>query len=43
MGTRYYRLIVPAGIYESDSLIGLLIEIFRHRFEHLVKHGEWMD
>ena len=43
MGTRYYRLIVPEGLYESDSLIGLLLEVFRHRLDHLVKHGKWMD
>jgi len=38
-----YRLIVPEGLYESDTIIGLVVEVLRHRFEHLVRHGKWMD
>jgi len=34
---------VPTGKYESDSLIGLIAEVLRHRFFHLFNHGRWMD
>ena len=34
---------VPAGTYESDSMVGLLWEIFKHRTWHLFKHGKWID
>ena len=32
-----------AGTYESESFIGLLWEIFKHRCWHLWKHGKWID
>ena len=35
--------IVPTGKYESDSLIGLIAEVLKHRFFHLFNHGKWMD
>jgi len=38
-----YMLYVKAGIYESDTLFGLLWEILKHRFYHLRKNGKWMD
>jgi hypothetical protein len=34
---------VPEGIYESDTLIGLVWEVFKHRCWHLLKHGRWSD
>ena len=34
---------VPAGTYESDSLMGLVWEVFKHRCWHLWKHKRWMD
>jgi hypothetical protein len=34
---------VPTGKYESDSLIGLIVEVLRHRFFHLFSHRRWMD
>ena len=34
---------VPTGIYESDSLMGLVWEVFKHRCWHLWKHKRWMD
>jgi hypothetical protein len=38
-----YRLHVPEGYYEADSLIQLLFEVFKHRFHHW-KNGEgWRD
>ena len=38
-----YRYDCKVGYYESDSLFGLVWEMFKHRFWHLVKHGRWMD
>ena len=35
--------IVPTGKYESDSLIGLIAEVLKHRFFHLLNHRRWMD
>jgi len=34
---------VPSGKYESDSLVGLIWEVFTHRCWHLFKHGRWID
>ena len=34
---------VSAGEYTSDSFVGLLWEIFKHRCWHLWKHGKWVD
>ena len=38
-----YKYVCKAGLYESDTLIGLLWEIFKHRMWHLIKHNRWMD
>ena len=38
-----YKLDVPEGIYSADTLLGLFLEIMRHRLFHLLKHGQWMD
>ena len=37
------RYDVPAGTYESNSLMGLVWEVLKHRCWHLFKHGRWMD
>ena len=34
---------VPAGKYTSDSLMGLVWEVFKHRTWHLIKHRRWKD
>ena len=38
-----YKFECKAGTYESDTLIGLLWERFRHKLWHLRKHGKWID
>ena len=38
-----YTLLIGAGVYSSDSFIGLLWEILKHRTWHLFEHGKWMD
>jgi hypothetical protein len=38
-----FKLIVEAGVYESDSLLSLILEVLKHRFWHLINHGKWMD
>ena len=35
--------IVPNGKYKSNSLIGLVAEVLKHRFFHLLNHKKWMD
>ena len=37
------KLIVRSGYYESDTLVGLLVEVLKHRFHHLIRDGKWMD
>ena len=39
----YYQLKVPAGIYTDNNIFGLMWEVLKHRFSHLVKHRRWMD
>ncbi len=39
----YYELKVPAGTYTSNNIFSLMLEVFRHRLQHLIKHGRWMD
>ena len=34
---------VPAGKYTSNSLFGLMWEVFTHRLWHLWKHKRWVD
>jgi hypothetical protein len=38
-----YVLLVENGVYESDSLIMLMWEMFKHRCWHLYRHRVWMD
>ena len=38
-----FRFYTAAGMYESNSFIGLLLEILWHRTWHLFKHGKWTD
>jgi hypothetical protein len=38
-----YRLIVDAGEYEANSLIGLLTAVLSHRFTHFVNGDGWVD
>jgi len=38
-----YTLIVPEGVYESDTLLGLIVSVLAHRFHHLVTQGRWRD
>lgn len=38
-----FKLTCDAGIYEADTLCGILIEVLKHRFWHLRTHGKWMD
>jgi len=38
-----YSYKCDTGLYESDSWIGLMIEIIKHRTWHLVNHGKWID
>ncbi len=39
----YYQLRVPAGTYTDNNIVGLMWEVFKHRFSHLIKHRRWMD
>ena len=38
-----YTLLVGKGTYFSDSIFGLLWEMFTHRFQHLMRGDGWMD
>ena len=38
-----FRYWTDVGLYEADSFIGLLWEIFRHRLSHWIHDGEWRD
>jgi len=38
-----YTLLVNTGAYFSDSVIGLVWEVIKHRFAHLRGDGKWMD
>ena len=38
-----YRYDCKVGFYKSDSYIGLMWEMLKHRAWHLFKHGKWMD
>jgi len=37
---RYYS---DSGQYKSNSFLGLMWEILKHRFYHFIKDGEWRD
>ena len=38
-----FKLIVSAGIYEADTFWQLILQVLKHRFWHLRKHGKWID
>ena len=38
-----YTLLVGNGAYFANSIIGLIWEMLTHRFEHLIRDGQWMD
>ena len=38
-----YELKVPNGTYKADNLFWLLIAVFGHRFQHLIKDRKFMD
>ena len=40
---KYALYVSSGGIYEADSLIGLITEIIKHRFTHFMKDKKWMD
>ena len=43
-GDKYkYKLLTDNGTYFSDTVIGLLWEMFKHRLEHLRSDGKWID
>ena len=37
------KLIVKEGVYEADTLFGIVVAVLKYRFWHLRKHGKWMD
>ena len=43
MNSKMFVYYCDVGKYESDTFIGLLWEIFKHRTWHLFKHGKLMD
>ena len=43
MNSKVFVYYCDAGEYKSDTVSGLLWEIFKHRTGHLFKHGKWMD
>ena len=38
-----YHLLVDAGVYHSNSILGLIIEMISHRFLNLIKGVGWGD
>ncbi len=38
-----FTMTCSAGTYEADTFFSLVIEVLKHRFWHLRKHGKWMD
>jgi len=38
-----FKLVVKEGEYYADTFWQLIIEVLKHRFWHLRKHGKWMD
>ncbi len=38
-----FKLTTKDGVYETDTFFQLIIEVLRHRFWHLRKHGKWID
>lgn len=38
-----FKLNTEVGTYEADTFFGIVVEVLKHRFWHLRKHGKWMD
>jgi len=38
-----FKLTTNAGTYEADTFFRIVLEVLKHRFWHLRKHGKWMD
>ena len=38
-----YHLLVDAGVYHANSILGLITEMISHRFLHLIKGEGWRD
>ena len=38
-----FKLTCDAGSYEAGSMTGLMIEVVKHRFAHLIFDGVWRD
>jgi len=38
-----FKLKTKDGKYETDTFFGLIIEVLKHRFWHLIKDGKWKD
>jgi hypothetical protein len=38
-----FELHCEAGVYYANSLLGLILQVIRHRFWHLTHDGVWMD
>ena len=38
-----YKLIVSAGSYQANTIIGLTYELIKHRLWHLFKGHGWID
>lgn len=36
-------LFVKEGYYKSDTMLGLFIEVIRHRTWHLITERKWKD
>jgi hypothetical protein len=43
MKSKFKLIVQEAGVYENDTFFGLVIQVLKHRFWHLRKHGKWMD
>ena len=41
--TEPYQYICPAGFCEAPTLLGLIWEVFRHRFWHWKRGDGWQD
>ena len=43
MRSKQFVLACPHGLYEADSLLELLWDVFKHRLEHFLNGDGWMD
>ena len=40
----YYKLKGFKGTYTSNNIFSLMLEVFKHRLQHLIKHGSgWIN